>query len=218
MSTRQDEASAATRQPLRRPGAKRVFDVVTSSVAVVVLAPVMIGIAVAVRVTSPGPALFRQRRIGRDGHPFEVLKFRTMVDGAEALGRETAGSSDPRITDLGRFLRRTKLDELPQLINVLRGEMSVVGPRPEIPYYAQGYSPEDQVVLSVRPGITDPSTLHLADLDGFMETRGDRSPAEFYSQVVQPKKLELQKHYITTQTLWGDVRIILATLAKIVRR
>jgi lipopolysaccharide/colanic/teichoic acid biosynthesis glycosyltransferase len=141
-----------------------------------------------------------------------------MVDGAESLGRETAGTSDPRITPFGAVLRRTKLDELPQLVNVLRGEMSVVGPRPEIPFYAENYLPEDQVVLSVRPGITDPSSLQLADLDGLMEARGDQSPAEFYSQVVQPQKIQLQKQYIATQTLWGDVQIVLATIARIVRR
>lgn len=218
MSTRLTEPVAASCQPLRHSCAKRTFDVVTSSVALVVFSPVLAGIAFAVRATSPGPALFRQRRIGLHGHPFMVLKFRTMVDGAESLGRETAGTSDPRITRFGAVLRRTKLDELPQLVNVLRGEMSVVGPRPEIPFYAENYLPEDQVVLSVRPGLTDPSSLHLADLDGLMETRGGKTPAEFYSQVVQPQKIQLQKQYIATQTLWGDVRIILATIARIVRQ
>ena len=218
MSTRLTEPIAAKRQPLRHPCAKRTFDVIASSVALVVLSPVMAVVAFAVRATSPGPALFRQRRIGRDQRPFLVLKFRTMVDGAERLGRETAGSSDPRITEFGAILRRTKLDELPQLVNVLRGEMSVVGPRPEIPFYAENYNLEDRVVLSVRPGITDPSSLQLADLDGLMETRGNQSPADFYSQVVQPQKMQLQKQYIANQTLLGDVRIVLATIARIVQR
>lgn len=218
MSTRAAELGGATQQPLRHPGAKRTFDLATSSVALIVLSPVMVMVATSVRLTSPGPAIFRQRRIGLDGQPFMVYKFRTMIEGAEALSFETAGTSDPRITRFGAFLRRTKLDELPQLFNVLRGDMSVVGPRPEIPLYAENYPLEDRVVLSVRPGITDPATLRLVDLDGFMETRGDRSPAEFYSQVVQPQKIALQKRYIETQTLWGDVRIIMATIARIVSR
>ena len=147
-----------------------------------------------------------------------MLKFRTMIEGAEALGRETTGDSDPRITNLGRWLRQTKLDELPQLFNVLAGDMSLVGPRPEIPHYADRYSPEDRIVLSVRPGITDPCSLKMANLDAIMQSRGSMSAADFYISVIQPKKLELQKEYVLNRTFWGDIVVILKTIVRIVRR
>lgn len=196
---------------------KRAFDVCCAATGLMVLWPVLLALAVAVRMTSEGPAIYRQERVGREGRRIRVWKFRTMVLDADTLSRETLGTSDPRITEFGRFLRKTKLDELPQLVNVLKGEMSMVGPRPEIPYYADGYSRSDSVVLSVRPGITDPSSLELSNLDDLMEARGDASAPEFYVTVIQPKKLALQKDYIHRQSFRGDLVIILRTLAKVLK-
>jgi len=135
--------------------------------------------------------------------------------GAESLGRETLGTNDPRITKIGAFLRRTKIDELPQLLNVLLGDMSIVGPRPEIPYYAKKYDEDDQIVLSIRPGITDPSSLQLMHLDTMMENRGSQSAEDFYTNVILPKKLKLQKEYIKKKTFFGDIKIMFLTVLRI---
>ncbi|MBM4224195.1 MAG: sugar transferase [Gammaproteobacteria bacterium] len=194
---------------------RRALDVVGSGLGLVVLAPLLCAIAVAVRLDSPGPALFRHRRVGLYGQHFNLLKFRTMTDGAERLSRETLGTDDPRITPLGHHLRRLKIDELPQLINVLKGDMSLVGPRPEIPHYTNRYTDADRIVLSVRPGITDPSSIELSNLDAIMESRGDEPAADFYSRVILPKKLALQKAYIANRSLPGDIGIILRTVLKI---
>jgi lipopolysaccharide/colanic/teichoic acid biosynthesis glycosyltransferase len=195
---------------------KRTFDFVAAIVGIVVLSPLFVLIGVAIRIDTPGQIIFRQTRVGRHGCRFEIMKFRTMCEGAEALGRETLGTKDPRITQVGSMLRRSKLDELPQLFNVVRGDMSLVGPRPEIPYYADRYAKEDQVILSVRPGITDPSSLALADLDSIMASRGSESAADFYARVVQPQKLLLQRSYVEGRSFPGDLWIILRTLGRIV--
>jgi lipopolysaccharide/colanic/teichoic acid biosynthesis glycosyltransferase len=194
---------------------KRVFDLVAALGGVVVLGPVFLLIGITIRLESPGPVIFRQARVGRHGRHFEILKFRSMCEGAEGLGRETMGTKDPRITRVGAILRKTKLDELPQLLNVIRGDMSLVGPRPEIPYYADRYTKEDRVILSIRPGITDPSSLVLADLDAIMASRGSESAADFYVRVVQPQKLTLQRSYVESRTFLGDLWVILMTLRRI---
>ena len=155
--------------------------------------------------------------MGRHRKHFELFKFRTMINDAEAFGRETSGTNDPRITQIGAWLRRTKLDEIPQLINVFIGDMSFVGPRPEIPFYAEKYGKEDQIVLSVRPGITDLATLEMANLDSIMQTRGERSPAEFYLDVIQPRKLQLQREYVLNRSFVGDILIIIQTLLRILK-
>jgi len=194
---------------------KRALDIVGSGLGLAVLSPLLCAIAVAVRLDSPGPALFRQRRAGLYGQHFNLLKFRTMTDGAERLSRETLGTDDPRITRLGHHLRRLKIDELPQLINVLKGDMSLVGPRPEIPHYVSRYADVDRIVLSVRPGITDPSSIELLNLEAIMESRGVEPAADFYARVILPKKLELQKAYIANRSLPSDIGIILRTVLKI---
>ena len=194
---------------------KRCFDVVASLFGLIALFPIFILVAIVVKVTSCGPILFRQQRVGRHGKHFELLKFRTMINGAEALGRETSGTNDPRITQIGAWLRRVKLDEMPQLINVFIGDMSLVGPRPEIPFYAENYGKEDQIVLQLRPGITDLATLEMTDLDLIMQTRGEMTPAEFYLCTVQPRKLKLQRKYVLNRSFFGDILIIIRTLLKI---
>jgi len=195
---------------------KRAFDLVAALGGVVVLLPIFLLIGFAIRMDTPGPIIFRQTRVGRHGCRFKIMKFRTMCEGAEGLGRETLGTKDPRITRVGSILRRTKLDELPQLLNVVRGDMSLVGPRPEIPYYAERYTKEDRVILSVRPGITDPCSLALADLDSIMASRGSESAADFYVRVVQPQKLSLQRAYVESRTFLSDFLVILRTLGRIV--
>ena len=194
---------------------KRCFDVVASLFGLIALFPIFILVAIVVKVTSCGPILFRQQRVGRHGKHFELFKFRTMINDAEAFGRETSGTNDPRITQIGAWLRRTKLDEIPQLINVFKGDMSFVGPRPEIPFYAENYAKEDQIVLQLRPGITDLATLEMTDLDSIMQARGDMTPAEFYLCTVQPRKLKLQREYVLNRSFFGDILIIIRTLLKI---
>ena len=195
--------------------AKRLFDIIGSTLGLILLAPLLVLIAVAVKMDSKGPALFWQIRVGLNGKHFFLLKYRTMIPDAQKMGRETLGTNDFRITKLGHLLRRTKFDELPQLINILLGEMSFVGPRPEIPFYVAQYSKEDKIVLSVRPGLTDPSSVTLANLDAVMESRGNQSAAKFYANHVLPAKLKLQKEYIKEKTFFGDIKIIFATLLKI---
>src|SRR5204862_4380105 len=139
---------------------KRSLDLLAAGLALLLLAPLLLGLALLVGCTSRGPILFRQERIGLDGRPFRILKFRTMRPGG---GLPITGAGDDRITPVGRFLRRSKLDELPQLFNVWRGEMSIAGPRPEVPIYVAGYGAKERRVLEVRPGLTDPATLAYRD-------------------------------------------------------
>lgn len=198
---------------LARSAAKRALDVVASTVGLVLLGLPLVILGVTVRVTSPGPALFRQWRIGRGGRPFRILKLRTMVVDAALHGPLVTAGGDRRVTPLGRFLRRTKLDELPQLVNVWLGDMSLVGPRPEVPRYLSCYSPADRVVLSVRPGITDPASLRLRHEEELLARFSDRERA--YTEVLLPWKLELQREYVAQQSLAGDVALIVRTLAQL---
>ena len=214
MSTQSDESFKRSNR-ITDSAVKRCFDVVTSLFGLIALFPIFILVAILVKITSCGPILFRQQRVGRHRKHFELFKFRTMINDAEAFGRETSGTNDPRITQIGAWLRRTKLDEIPQLINVFIGDMSFVGPRPEIPFYAEKYGKEDQIVLQLRPGITDLATLEMTDLDSIMQTRGEMTPAEFYLCRVQPRKLKLQREYVLNRSFFGDILIIIRTLLKI---
>ena len=214
MSTQSGEYLKGNKR-VRNSAAKRCFDVFASIFGLITLFPIIILVAIVVKISSSGPILFRQQRVGRHRKHFELFKFRTMINGAEALGRETSGTNDPRITQIGVWLRRTKLDEIPQLINVFMGDMSFVGPRPEIPFYAENYKKEDQIVLELRPGITDLATLEMTDLDSIMQTRGEMSPADFYLCTVQPRKLKLQREYVLNRSFFGDILIIIRTLLKI---
>jgi len=191
--------------------AKRMFDVAVAACGLVVLAPLLLALAVWIRLDSPGPALFRQERVGRGGKTFRIHKFRTMRDGPIGTGPAITVGADPRITRAGAFLRRHKLDELPQLIDVLRGDMSVVGPRPEVPRYVATYPPALRIkVLSVRPGITDPASLQFRDESALLARAAD--PEREYREVVLPQKLRLAADYVDTASLGGDLRLIAATL------
>ncbi len=192
---------------------KRAFDLLFAGVLLLVISPLMLLFSWAVALTSPGGAFFRQERVGRGGVPFRLLKFRTMRPGSEALGQLTIGGRDPRITGVGYWLRKSKLDELPQLWNVVKGDMSIVGPRPEVPNYVALYSPEQREVLSVRPGITGMASINYIDENELLVRSVD--PERAYREEVMPAKLALDLRYVRERSLLLDLRIILATVGKV---
>ena len=192
---------------------KRAFDLLFALVLLVLLSPLLLVFALAVALTSPGGAFFRQVRVGRGGRGFRLLKFRSMRPGSEAQGQLTIGGRDPRITPVGYFLRKTKLDELPQLWNVLVGDMSVVGPRPEVPKYVAMYSHEQRAVLSVRPGITGMASIDYIDENELLARAAD--PEKAYIEEVMPAKLALDLRYVRERSFLLDLRIILATVGKV---
>jgi len=202
-----------------RPGsmrAKRLFDLVVGGSGLLLLSPLLLAIALWVRLDSAGPVFFRQVRVGRGGVEFRIHKFRTMCVDAEARGQLTVGA-DARVTRAGRVLRKTKLDELPQLLDVVRGAMSLVGPRPEVPRYVAQYPAEVRArVLSVRPGITDWASIRMIDENEILAGAAD--PERAYLEQVLPEKLDYYQRYAATHTLCEDVRILLATIVKIVTR
>lgn len=190
---------------------KRLFDLICAGLGLLLLSPLLLVVAVWIKLDSPGPVMFRQERVGRFGRPFRIHKFRTMRVDAPALGPQITIGADPRITRSGRFLRASKLDELPQLWDVFRGAMSLVGPRPEVPRYVALY-PADlrEVVLSVRPGITDPASLSFRNESELLAQAAD--PEREYVEVVMPAKLRLAADYVRRASLANDVRLIVATL------
>ena len=192
--------------------AKRTFDIVAASVGLILLSPLLTVIALAVKLDSPGPVFYRGVRTGRYGKPFRILKFRTMVPNAERLGGGSTAKDDPRVTRVGGVLRQYKLDELPQLLDVVRGAMSIVGPRPELPQYTGLYSEEERIILTVRPGITDYASLKFSQLS---EVLGDQAPDRVYEEQVRPIKNALRVEYVKERSFWGDIRIILNTISKI---
>lgn len=193
---------------------KRLFDVVASGVGLVLLSPLLLALALAVKLGSPGPIFYRANRVGRYGVPFKLLKFRSMVINADQIGPAVTGAADPRITRVGRFLRRTKLDELPQLINVLRGDMSLVGPRPEDPRYVALYTDEQRQVLNVRPGITSLASVAYRNEEAMLV--GDDWEKHYVEQIM-PAKLTVDLEYARNASLWRDVRVILGTLRVLFR-
>ena len=193
--------------------AKRWLDVLLSAIGLVLWAPLFVLIAIAVRLDSSGPAIFRQWRTGKNGREFVLFKFRSMRAASEgADGITVAG--EPRITPVGRLLRSGKLDELPQLWNVLRGEMSLVGPRPELPRYVALYSSDQREVLRVRPGITDPASITYVDEERLLGA--DANPERAYIERILPDKLAISRDYIREITFLGDLRIVASTLNAIV--
>lgn len=188
---------------------KRIFDLCVAVVGGLVLLPLMLGVALAVRLSSPGPILYVQERVGKDGKLFRCMKFRTMRVGADREGSITTGA-DARITPLGRVLRRFKLDELPQLWHVVKGDMSFVGPRPDVPGYADQLEGEERMILSVRPGITGPATLRFRNEEALLAARDD--PAAYNDTVLYPAKLRINMHYVRTQSFWRDIGYILVTI------
>ncbi len=192
---------------------KRAFDLIFAVFGLLVLMPLFPLIAIAIKIESSGPVFFRSRRVGRNGREFFLLKFRTMTKDAPLKGPPITIGADSRITRVGRFLRRAKIDELPQLINVLRGEMSLVGPRPEVPEYVRFYTPKQQSVLKLRPGITDPASIKYAQENELLGASDN--PEKFYVEYVMPEKIRLNLEYAARANLWTDFIIIIKTLLRI---
>jgi len=194
---------------------KRVFDVIFSLIGLFLTGPVFLYAACLIRNGDKGPVFYRGERVGRNGKLFRMYKFRTMVVNAETLGGSSTADDDVRITRIGKFLRKYKLDELPQLINVLKGEMSFVGPRPEIKKYVDQYNEEEKQILTVRPGITDWASIWNADEGAVLA--GTEDPDRAYEELIRPKKLKLQLKYVQEQSLSTDMKIIILTLLAILR-
>ena len=192
----------------RRVG-KRLFDLVTASIVLVLISPVLLAIAIAIRAGSPGPVFYRGARVGMGRRPFAMLKFRTMVIDAEGKGPSSTSADDPRITTVGAFLRRFKLDELPQMINVFKGEMSLVGPRPQVAWAVEGYSPEEQRVLTVRPGITDWASIRFNNEGEIL--KGSTDPDRDYMILIHPEKMRLSLQYVDRMSFGTDLGILLRT-------
>jgi lipopolysaccharide/colanic/teichoic acid biosynthesis glycosyltransferase len=193
---------------------KRLFDLIAAGFGVILLSPVLIAVAIAVKLDSRGPVFFRQERVGRGFRPFRIFKFRTMVvDAPERGGQITSGHEDPRITRVGRFLRRWKIDEFPQLFNVLHGEMSLVGPRPEVPRFVDMFRAEYTEVLQVRPGITDLASIKFRDEASLLS--GSDNPERTYVEQILPEKLALAREYVARSSLVFDLRILFRTALQI---
>jgi lipopolysaccharide/colanic/teichoic acid biosynthesis glycosyltransferase len=194
-----------------RGAVKRGLDVALALPALLLLAPILLLLAAAVLLTSGRPVLFVQERIGMDGRPFNLRKLRTMRKDV-AKGLLLTGAGDARVTRLGRFLRASKLDELPQLANVLRGDMSLVGPRPEVPRYVARYTPEQRRVLETRPGLTDPASVLYRDEEAILGSVPEESRERYYLETVLPKKLGMNLEYIDRASVGYDIRLVLETV------
>ena len=194
---------------------KRVSDILLSGFGLILLSPVFLVLALLVKLGSKGPVFFIQERMGRNFNSFGLLKFRTMVEGAPAAGPAITAKGDPRITGVGKFLRKTKMDELPQLINVLKGDMSLVGPRPEVRKYVEAFEKDYRKILTVRPGITDFATIEYRDEEAVLAKYGN--PEEGYVKEVLPQKIKLYERYLEEAGFFLDMKLIFRTLYEIVK-
>jgi len=194
---------------------KRAMDVVISGAALLVLWPVLLVIALAIKIDDPGPVFYRQVRVGRGGRPFRIFKFRTMVVDADKKGLAITVGRDNRITRMGAFLRKTKLDELAQLLNVFCGQMSFVGPRPEVQKYVDFYTPYQRQVLLVRPGITDYASIAYRNENDLLATAED--PERMYIDTIMPDKIELNMKYLREISPMADIRLILGTIIAVIK-
>lgn len=194
---------------------KRLFDIVLSFVGLVTLSPILLGISIIIKITSPGPVFFKQVRVGRYEKNFKIFKFRTMVVDAEKKGAQITVGRDSRITGIGHFLRKYKLDEFPQLINVLIGDMSLVGPRPEVPKYTQYYNKEQKSIFQIRPGITDYASIKYSDENEILAKSSQ--PEKTYIEEIMVDKLKLNLQYLRDRSVITDLKIIINTILKIVR-
>ncbi len=192
---------------------KNIFDFVFSVIGFVILIPFFIIIGLIIILTSKGPALFRQVRIGKDEEPFEILKFRTMIVNAESMGLKITVGKDKRVTPIGEFLRKYKIDEFPQIINVLKGEMSFVGPRPEVPKYVSLYNEEQKRVLSIKPGITDLASIKFRKENELLSE--SQNPEKTYIEEIMPEKLRINLEYVNNASLWYDIKLIFNTIGSV---
>lgn len=195
---------------------KRLFDIIVSLIGLIVLSPLFIVLAIIIAVTSPGGVFFRGVRVGQHGKLFKIFKFRSMIKDAEGKGKWNVGDKDDRITPIGHFLRNTKIDELPQLINVLIGDMSFVGPRPELQYYVDMYTEEEKRILDSKPGITDWASI--TNFDQFEVFTKATDPDEAYLKYIRPLKLKLQLFYRDNNSFLSDIKIVFWTVYKVISR
>lgn len=194
---------------------KRCFDIFFSLLGILCLLLVFLFVAIAIKCSSKGPVLFKQERVGKNGKHFKIWKFRSMVVDAEAKGRQITTDGDNRITKVGKFIRKTKIDELPQLFNVLSGKMSFVGPRPEVPRYVELYTEEQKKVLSVKPGITDLASIEFRNENDMLKEAED--PDKKYIEEIMPAKLELNLKYIEKAGFFYDIGLIFKTIFKVIK-
>lgn len=193
---------------------KRTFDIVASGLGLIILSPVFIILAVWIKADSRGPVFYRQVRVGRKNRDFRLFKFRSMRPDSDKLGLITVGGHDPRVTRSGYYIRKYKLDELPQLINVFIGDMSLVGPRPEVRKYVDMYTPEQMRVLSVRPGITSLASIRYRNENDILAAAAD--PDRAYLERVMPDKIAIDLEYVERATLWNDIKLIFSTFREII--
>lgn len=189
---------------------KRLFDILFSSIGIILSSPILLLIALGIKLTSRGPILYRGVRVGRNGKDFSILKFRSMVTNADQIGGSSTAEDDNRITGIGKLIRKTKMDELPQLFNVLAGQMSFVGPRPQVRWAVDLYSDEEQQLLEARPGITDFASLVFRNEGEIL--KGSKDPDADYLRLIAPRKIELGLYYVRHRSIWMDVKIITATV------
>ena len=193
---------------------KRFFDITACLVFLPFFVPFFAIVAIVIKVNSPGSTFYRGWRTGLDRKPFRIFKFRTMVVDAEKIGGASAALNDPRLTKIGKFLRKYKVDELPQLINILKGEMSFVGPRPQVEAYTKLYDEEEKIILSVRPGLTDYASIEFINLDKIL---GDEQVDDKYLKEVEPRKNKLRIKYVQEASFWVDMKILFMTLMQMLR-
>ncbi|MCG3117558.1 MAG: sugar transferase [Candidatus Manganitrophus sp. SA1] len=195
---------------------KRLFDFTIALSGLVLLSPLLIIVALVIKLESKGPVFYRGARVGRYGKPFKIYKFRSMVQDAERQGASSTAAGDMRVTRCGHFIRKFKLDEFSQLINVLVGDMSLVGPRPEVQKFVDMYTEEEKAILTVRPGITDWSSIKFHNEGEIIEASGIEDADEAYAKLIRPEKLRLQLKYVKERNLWVDIKIIITTVSTIV--
>jgi len=194
---------------------KRIFDIVMSAIGLIISSPLFIVIAIAIKLESKGPVFYRGVRVGRYGKTFKIFKFRSMVQNAEKIGAASTTEKDSRITKCGMLIRKYKLDELSQLINVFIGDMSIVGPRPEVQKFVDMYTEEEKAILTLRPGITDWSSIKFHNEGEIIAASGIEDADEAYAKLIRPEKLRLQQKYLKERNLWVDIKIIFSTIATI---
>ena len=192
---------------------KRAFDLVASALGILILSPLLLFISAWIKLDSKGPVFYRGTRVGRFGKSFRIFKYRTMVMNADKIGGSSTPDDDPRLTRIGKLLRRYKLDELPQLLNVVTGEMSLVGPRPQVQWAVDLYTPEEREVLTVRPGITDYASVHFPNEGEIL--MGSVDPDKDYMEKIHPKKMRLSLEYVRSRSFWVDLKIILQTIVAV---
>lgn len=195
---------------------KRACDIILSAIGLLCLSPLLLLVALWGKLDSPGPVFYRQVRVGRYNQDFRIYKFRSMYTDSDKRGLITIGGRDPRVTHAGYYIRKFKLDELPQLINVLVGDMSFVGPRPEVRKYVNLYTPEQMHVLDVRPGITDAASIKYRNENDILATQPE--PERYYIEVIMQDKLRINLDYVANHTIWGDLRLILNTFLAIITK